>query len=109
MESIKDILMAIIGVITLADLLKFFFIKQDRKEKDITNKDKEITAIQHTNEILQQQLDRAAATIEKKDSEIIRLTDERAGSPTRGRDRSGTRSTRTTPPRAPTTSPSTHS
>ena len=30
MESIKDILMAIIGVITLADLLKFFFIKQDR-------------------------------------------------------------------------------
>ena len=78
MESIKDILMAIIGVITLADLLKFFFIKQDRREKDISTKDKEITAVQHTNEILQQQLDRAAATIEKKDSEIIRLADERA-------------------------------
>ena len=92
MEHAKDIILAIIGVITLADLLKFFFIKQDRKEKDITNKDKEITAIQHTNEILQQQLDRAGS-----------------GSPTRGRDRSGTRSTRTTPPRAPTTSPSTHS
>ena len=78
MEHAKDIILAIIGVITLADLLKFFFIKQDRKEKDITNKDKEITAIQHTNDILQQQLDRAAATIEKKEAENARLMEDRA-------------------------------
>lgn len=78
MESIKDILMAIIGVITLADLLKFFFIKQDRREKDISNKDKEITAVQHTNDILQQQLDRSASAIERKDGEIAQLTAERA-------------------------------
>lgn len=78
MEHAKDIILAIIGVITLADLLKFFFIKQDRKEKDITNKDKEITAIQHTNEILQQQLDRAAVTIEKKEAENARLMEDQA-------------------------------
>ena len=75
---VKDIIMAIIGVITLADLLKFFFIKQDRREKDISNKDKEIAAVQHTNDILQQQLDRAATSIEKKDEKISELTQERA-------------------------------
>ena len=78
MENIKDILIAIIGAANLAAILKFFFIKQDRKEKDISNKDKEIAAIQHTNDILQQQLDRAAATIEKKDTQIANLTNERA-------------------------------
>ena len=78
MEHAKDIILAIIGVITLADLLKFFFIKQDRREKDISNKDKEIAAVQHTNDILQQQLDRSATSIEKKDGEIAKLTQERA-------------------------------
>lgn len=78
MESVKDIIVAIIGVITLADLLKFFFIKQDRKEKDVKNKDAEIETLRHTNELLTQQLDRQAATIEKKDAEIAKLTDEKA-------------------------------
>lgn len=78
MESVKDIIVAIIGVITLADLLKFFFIKQDRKEKDVKNKDAEIETLRHTNELLTQQLDRQAATIEKKDAEITKLTDEKA-------------------------------
>lgn len=78
MEHAKDIILAIIGVITLADLLKFFFIKQDRKEKDVKNKDAEIETLRHTNELLTQQLDRSAATIEKKDAEIAKLTDEKA-------------------------------
>lgn len=72
----KDIILAILGTITLADIIKVFFIPQEKKAKKVENKDAEIATLRHTNEILQQQIDRDAAAIEKKDQAIAQLNAE---------------------------------
>ena len=75
MEHWASIIVAVCGVISLADLLKFFFVKQDRKKKDVENKDSEILALQHANEMLAAQLERSHETITRKDTQIDQLQD----------------------------------
>lgn len=72
----KDIILAILGTITVADIIKVFFIPQEKKAKKVENKDAEIATLRHTNEILQQQIDRDAVAIEKKDQAIAQLNAE---------------------------------
>ena len=72
----KDIILAILGTITAADIIKVFFIPQEKKAKKVENKDAEIATLRHTNEILQQQIDRDAVAIEKKDQTIAQLNAE---------------------------------
>lgn len=78
MESWASIIVAVCGVISLADLLKFFFVKQDRKAKDVENKDSEIAAVQHANGLLAEQLERGHETISRKDEQIDKLQTENA-------------------------------
>ncbi len=73
MENWASIIVAVCGVISLADLLKFFFVKQDRKKKDVENKDSEIAAVQHASGLLAEQLERSHETIARKDEQIDKL------------------------------------
>ena len=74
MENWASIIVAVCGVISLADLLKFFFIKQDRKRKEVENKDSE----KHANSLLAEQLERSHSTIARKDEQINKCQDENA-------------------------------
>lgn len=78
MSTFIQILLAIAGTVTFADLLRLIFIPQDKKSKDVANKDAEIAALKHTIEILREQSDRDAATIQRKDDEIAKLSKDKA-------------------------------
>ena len=73
-----QIALAIIGAIGTADLLRLLFIKEDRKGKQVENKDSEISALQHANNLLAQQLERSHETITRQEQEISALQSEKA-------------------------------
>ncbi len=67
------ILLAILGLVGTIDLIRVFFIKEDKKGKQIDNKDSEISALQHANTLLADQLERSHETIKRQDETISSL------------------------------------
>ena len=65
-----QILVAICGMVSLADLLRVvFFRKEDKHDKQVETKDKEVETLRKTQELLEQQVERSHET-------IMKLTDE---------------------------------
>ena len=71
-----QIILAILGLITLEGIIQFFFIKVNKKAKQVENVDAEVAVAQHANEMLSQQLERSHETIARKDEKIDGLQDE---------------------------------
>lgn len=74
-----QILIAICGMVSLADLLRvIFFRKEDKHDKQAETKDKEIETLRKTNDLLEQQVERSHETIMKLTEENNALHDEKA-------------------------------
>lgn len=74
-----QILIAICGMVSLADLLRvIFFRKEDKHDKQAETKDKEIETLRKTNDLLEQQVERSHETIMKLTEENNALRDEKA-------------------------------
>lgn len=63
-----QVIVAIIGVVTLEGVIRFFFVKETKKSKQIENVDADVEKSKHANELLAQQLDRSHATIEQQNT-----------------------------------------
>lgn len=66
----NGIVLAVIGVIGGIDLYRFFFIKNDKKKKDVENVNAEVETLRSANDILAKQLESANKTISEKDTVI---------------------------------------
>ena len=66
------------GAITLEGIIQFFFIKVNKKHKQVENVDAEVAVAQHANELLSAQLERSHETIQRKDEQIDGLQKEKA-------------------------------
>lgn len=73
-----QIIVAIIGVIGAVDLIRLLFVKEDRKGKQVENKDKELETLRKTNDLLEQQVERSHETIMKQTDEINQLHSDKA-------------------------------
>ena len=57
-----QILVAVVGIVTLEGIVQFFFIKVRRKHEQIKNVDSQVAVAQHANELLSKQLDNCHET-----------------------------------------------
>ncbi len=74
-----QIVVAICGMVSLADLLRvLFFRKEDKHDKQAETKDKEIETLRKTNDLLERQVERSHETIMKLTEENNTLHDEKA-------------------------------
>lgn len=73
-----SIIVAVLGIVGGIDLLRLLFIKEDRKKKNVENKDAEVQAAQHANDLLSKQLERSHETITSLNAENSTLHREKA-------------------------------
>lgn len=73
-----QVIVAIIGVVTLEGVIQFFFIKQIKKQKEIENTDSQVAVAQHANDLLSKQLDNCHETIKRLNGENSELHEENA-------------------------------
>lgn len=64
-----QIIVAVLGLISFADIIRLLFFKEEKKERQVETKDKEVETLRKTQELLEQQVERSHET-------IMKLTDE---------------------------------
>lgn len=64
-----QIIVAILGLISFADIIRLLFFKEEKKDRQVETKDKEVETLRKTQELLEQQVERSHET-------IMKLTDE---------------------------------
>lgn len=64
-----QIIVAVLGLISFADIIRLLFFKEEKKDRQVETKDKEVGTLRKTQELLEQQVERSHET-------IMKLTDE---------------------------------
>ena len=64
-----QVIVAVLGVVTLEGLVQFFFIKVRRRHEQIKNVDSQVEVAQHANDLLSKQLDNCHETIKQLNEE----------------------------------------
>lgn len=64
-----QIIVAVLGLISFADIIRLLFFKEEKKDRQVETKDKEVETLRKTQELLEQQVERSHET-------IMKLTDE---------------------------------
>ena len=64
-----QLLLAIVGIITLEGIVQFFFIKVRRRKQEVENVDSQVSVAQHANDLLSKQLERSHETINNLNTE----------------------------------------
>lgn len=73
-----QIIVTILGLISFADIIRLLFFKEEKHERQVETKDKEIETLRKTNDLLEQQVERSHETIMKLTEENNKLHDEKA-------------------------------
>lgn len=64
-----QIIVAVLGLISFADIIRLLFFKEEKKDRQVETKDKEVETLRKTQDLLEQQVERSHET-------IMKLTDE---------------------------------
>jgi len=73
-----QIIVAVLGVISFADIIRLLFFKEEKRGRQAETKDKEIETLRKANDLLEQQVERSHETIMKLTDENNTLHTEKA-------------------------------